>query len=179
MTRAELEHVIRAAAMIADVDEIVVVGSQSVLGQFPNAPAELLVSNEADVYPRAHPERADLIDGTIGELSPFHETFGYYGQGVGPETARLPDGWEQRLVRIRNENTRGATGWCLEIHDLLLAKYAAGRPKDHRFVQAAIAHGLADPAVLLTRLAAMPLDEARRELIANRISADAARVPQA
>ena len=41
MKRAELEHIIRAAASIADDDEIVVVGSQSILGQFPDAPSEL------------------------------------------------------------------------------------------------------------------------------------------
>ncbi len=84
VNRSQLEHVIRAAATIADDDEIVVVGSQSVLGQFPDAPAELCVSNEADIYPRKYPERWELIDGSIGELSPFHETFGYYGQGVEP-----------------------------------------------------------------------------------------------
>jgi hypothetical protein len=68
MKRSELEHVIRAAATIADHDEIIVVGSQAILGQFPSPPSELCVSNEADVYPKNHPERADLIDGTIGEL---------------------------------------------------------------------------------------------------------------
>ena len=91
---------IRAAATIADDDEIVVVGSQSVLGQFPNAPEELCVSNEADVYPRKYPERWELIDGSIGELSPFHETFGYYGQGVEPGTAILPSEWEDRVIVI-------------------------------------------------------------------------------
>jgi hypothetical protein len=64
MTRAELEHVIRAAADIAADDDIVIVGSQSILGQFPDAPPELRVSVEADVFPRHHPERADLIDGS-------------------------------------------------------------------------------------------------------------------
>src|SRR5512138_2062153 len=98
MKRAQLEHVIRAAAQIADDEEIVVIGSQAVLGQFPDAPPELLVSNEADVYPKNHPERWELIDGSIGELSPFHETFGYYAQGVQPGTAVLPPGWEERLV---------------------------------------------------------------------------------
>ncbi len=37
MTRAQLEHIIRAAATIADDDEIVVLGSQAVLGQFQGA----------------------------------------------------------------------------------------------------------------------------------------------
>jgi hypothetical protein len=77
MTRAQLEHVIRAAADIADVEDIVVIGSQAILDQFPDAPASMRVSAEADVYPLHHPERADLIDGSIGELSPFHNTYGY------------------------------------------------------------------------------------------------------
>lgn len=45
---------------------------------------------EADVYPRNKPELADLIDGSIGEGSPFHTSFGYYAQGVGADTAVLP-----------------------------------------------------------------------------------------
>ena len=44
---------------------------------------------------RSDLERADLIDGSIGEGSPFHELYGYYAQGVGEETATLPAGWRQ------------------------------------------------------------------------------------
>jgi hypothetical protein len=106
MKRAQLEHIIRAACTIADDDELVIIGSQSVLAQFPDAPEELVVSLEADVYPRHHPERAELIEGSIGELSMFHETFGYYADGVGVHTATLPDGWEERLVPIRGPGTR-------------------------------------------------------------------------
>ena len=43
-----------------------------------------------------------MIDGCIGELSPFHETFGYYAHGIGPETAVLPAKWKTRLVRVTN-----------------------------------------------------------------------------
>ncbi len=156
MKRSDLEHILRAAGEIADCDEIVVVGSQSILGQFPDAPKDLCVSAEADVYPRQHPERADLIDGTIGELSPFHETFGYYAQGVGEATAVLPSGWHDRLIRINNANTRGITGLCLEIHDLLIAKAIAGRPKDIAFLRTAIGHRLASQEILLQRLDAVP-----------------------
>ena len=123
MTRGQLEHIIRAAATIADDDEIVIIGSQSILGQFPDAPAELRVSVEADVFPKNHPERWDLIDGSIGEGSPFHETFGYYAQGVAEDTATLPSGWKVRLVAVSNANTRGATGLCLDVHDLVISKY--------------------------------------------------------
>ena len=47
MTRDQFEHVIRAAADITK-DDIVVVGSQAVLAQYPDAPTALLVSLEVD-----------------------------------------------------------------------------------------------------------------------------------
>jgi hypothetical protein len=165
----ELEHLIRAAADITNDDELVVIGSQAILGQFPDAPAELLVSNEADLYPRRFPDRADVIDGTIGELSPFHDTFGYYAQGVGPTTATLPRGWEERLVPIRNENTRGATGLCLEVHDLVVSKLVPWREKDERFVEAAARHGLVDAKTLRERVAATDLHTDVRVAVEGRL----------
>jgi uncharacterized nucleotidyltransferase DUF6036 len=171
MKRSELEHVIRAAADIADDDEIVIIGSQAILGQFPDAPAELCVSMEADVYPLHRPERADLIDGSIGEGSPFHDTFGYYAQGVGETTAVLPRGWRERLIAVRNPNTRGATGWCLEVHDLLVAKAVAGREKDLHFMRVAGRHRLARRAVLLERLAQTQLAAEQRIIVQKRLEA--------
>jgi hypothetical protein len=178
MTRAQLEHVIRAAATIAEDDEIVVIGSQAILGQFPHASGALTVSDEADVYPKNLPERADLIDGSIGEGSPFHDTFGYYAQGVGPTTATLPSDWEERVIRVHNANTRGSTGLCLEVHDLLLSKYVAGREKDLRFSRAAVADGLVQRATLRERLATMTLDDRVRAAVEARIRADFASVPR-
>jgi hypothetical protein len=177
MTRAQLEHVIRAAATIADDDEIVVLGSQAVLGQFPDAPEELLVSNEADVYPKNHLDRSDLVDGSIGELSPFHDMYGYYAQGVGPETATLPAGWQDRLVVVEGPRTRGARGLCLEVHDLVLSKYVAHREKDLRFNQAAARHGLVDRGILEERLETMYLDAALEREIRTRIAHDFALMP--
>ncbi len=130
MQRPQLEHIIRAAVGITGATEIVVIGSQAVLGQFPDAPADLLVSIEADVFTFRNPADADLIDGSIGEGSPFHQTFGYYAHGVAEETAILPAGWKSRLVTVHNANTGNGCGLCLEVHDLAVAKLAAGREKD-------------------------------------------------
>lgn len=170
MNRAQLEHLIRAAATISEDDEIVVIGSQAILGQFARAAGELCASMEADLYPKNRPELADLVDGSIGEGSPFHQTFGYYAQGVSPETAVLPRGWEQRLVPVRSERTRGATGWCLEIHDLLLSKLVAGREKDLVFARAAIEQGLAERPVLEARLADTLLDPRLARAVSVRIA---------
>ena len=87
MTREELEHIIRASGDITDQYEFVIVGSQSILGAVPRPEDVFTVSMEADIYPLLTPELADKIDGAIGEGSQFHETYGYYAQGVGPETA--------------------------------------------------------------------------------------------
>ena len=86
----------RASSAIADDNEIIVIGSRSVLGQFPDAPGMLLASMATDIYPKDKPNLAELVDGCIGEGSFFHAEFGYYAQGVGPKTAVLPEGWQDR-----------------------------------------------------------------------------------
>jgi hypothetical protein len=176
MTREQLEHIIRASAAIAGIEDIIVIGSQSVLGQFPNAPAELLVSREADVYPMEHPERGDLIDGSIGEGSPFERQFGYYAHGVDDSTAILPAGWRDRLVVVSNANTRETRGWCLEVHDLAIAKYVAGREKDVLFTKALAKHAMTRSDVLLQRLRNTKVNEVDRRRVEERITLDFAGV---
>jgi hypothetical protein len=146
---------------VADTRDIVVIGSQAILGQYPDAPDGLLVSIEADVYPRDAPERADLIDGAIGELSAFHEAFGYYAHGVDESTAALPTGWQERLVRVENANTGGAVGWCLEPHDLAVSKLVAGRDRDARFVALLLREGMVGSDLLRRRLEALSVDAGR------------------
>lgn len=171
MRRSQLEHVIRAASSIADDREIIVIGSQAILGQFPDAPTSLLTSVEADVIPKNRPERAELIEGSIGEGSLFHDAFGYYGNGVGLDTAVLPAGWEQRLVKIQNENAMGAIGWCLDVHDLVLSKYVAGREKDLTFNLEVVRQGYADRNLLLERVDGLPLTKQGREQITRLVEA--------
>ena len=100
MTRTELEHLIRAAGAVVGTDELIIVGSQAILGAHPDASPELLVSREADMYPRQEPEKSDLIDGSIGEGSPFDQEFGYYAHGVGPETSVLPVGCDPGVAGL-------------------------------------------------------------------------------
>lgn len=140
MKRAELEHVLRAAGAISGVTTWVVVGSQAILGAVPEAPADLLMSQEADVYAPDDEHASDLIDGSIGERSPFHDSFGYYAHGVGPETAILPAGWRERAVTVTSPATGGVTGICPSPADLAVRKLAAGREKDHDFVAALLRH---------------------------------------
>lgn len=156
MKRAEAEHVLRAAAAIAQEQTFVVVGSQSILFMLTQVPDALLVSRELDLYPSMHPEKADLIDGAIGALSSFDETFGYHADGVGPGTAVMPADW---MSRASLHYIGDVTVICPDIHDLALSKAVAGRDKDADFVRELFRLRLADP--LIVRQRALMLDAAQ------------------
>lgn len=157
MTRAELEHAIRAACDVADDSAVYVFGSQAILGEHPEAPLELRQSMEADVAPVTRPEMADRIDGALGELSPFHTTHGFYVHGLSIEAATLPDGWRDRVVPVTGPATRDKIGLCLEGHDLAASKLAAFRDKDRDFVRVLLRQKLVDPPTLLRRVAALDI----------------------
>ena len=131
MTRDQLEHVIRAAAAITNERSFVVIGSQAVLLPYPHAHPDLLVSRELDLYPAMAPDKSDLIEGAIGALSQFDETFGYYADGVSPDTAVMPSDWMKRASLHYLGDT---TVVCPDMHDLAVSKCVAGREKDARFV---------------------------------------------
>ncbi len=162
----QLKHVVGAAANVTGEREFVVIGSQAILGTDPEAPVALLVSMEVDIYPREHPELADEIDGALGDGSQFHRAFGYYAHAVGPETAKAPAGWERRLMQLKVDPRPGSDkrsiAYCLEAHDLVLAKCAAGRDRDWAFALGALHAGLVRGDELLARIDAMPLDEPHR-----------------
>ena len=161
MTREQLEHIVRAAGAITNESVILVLGSQSILGAFPEAPPPLDVSREADVCPLDAPEKADLISGAIGEVSQFDSTFGYYAHGLPPEACPLAVGWRDRLVPFRNEHTRGITALCLHPLDLAGSKLVAGREKDIAFVVALLVHGMIAPRDLEAQIALLPVPEQR------------------
>lgn len=159
MKREELEHIIRASADVTDQYEFVIIGSQSILGPVPHPPAVFTVSAEADIYPLHAPELSDLIEGALGEASPFQEANGYYAQGVGPETAILPADWLKRVHRVQNANTNDRVAYCLDLCDLFLSKAAAGREKDREFCIAMLQHAFVTQSEVLALIRTMPLDD--------------------
>ena len=55
-------------------------------------------------------------------------------------------------MKVENENTFGAIGWCLEPHDLAVSKLIAGRDKDFDFVSVMISAKIASAAVVQERI---------------------------
>jgi hypothetical protein len=171
MTREQFEHTVRAAAAVSGASEVLVIGSQALHGSAAALPVEAARSIEVDVAVLVGDgqREADLIDGSIGEASLFHDTFGYYAQGVTPRTAVLPEGWRDRLVRFETPGTNGIVAWCLEPHDLWISKAVAGREKDLEFCRAVARQGGVRIAVLRERLAATAVDAQLRRVIEGRI----------
>ena len=100
---------------------------------------------------------------------------------VGPETVIAPAGWEGRLVEVVvpavSRSSGAVTAWCLEVHDLVLAKLAAGRPHDMDFVHEAIRAGLVETGQLMIGIDLMPAShrEVTRERLLGAIAQAAPR----
>ena len=164
MTRDQLEHAIRAACDVSDDTELWIFGSQAILGEFPDAPKSLRASIEVNVQPKNRPERTDDVDGSLGELSIFHQTHGFYVHGISIESAKLPDGWEQRTISVSDPiSTRGKTGFCVEAHDLAASKLAAYREKDKEFVRILLIEKMIDANILMERMSALDVKEQLRK----------------
>ncbi len=125
------------------------------------------MSIEVDILPIADTNAetarlADLIEGVAGEFSPFEELHGFNIDGVDLDTAVLPEGWRDRLVKVQNANTTAPagspqfTGWCLDKEDLCVAKLIALREKDINFVGALLDHHLVDRVEIGRRLRTVP-----------------------
>lgn len=160
MRRDQLEHAIRTACQIIERPEVIVVGSQAILGSFgeDELPADATMSVEVDILPIANSNDetahlADLIEGVAGEFSTFEQLHGFSIDGVDLETSTLPDGWRHRLVKVQNVNTAAPagqpqfTGWCLDKEDLCVAKLCAFREKDRNFVAALLEARLVNAGV--------------------------------
>ena len=168
MRRDQLEHAIRAACQIIGRPEVIVLGSQAILGTFgeDELPVRATMSGEVDILPIADSNEeaaqlADRIEGVAGEFSPFEELHGFRIDGV-DLTSVLPEGWRDRLVKVQNANTAEPagqlqfTGWCLDKEDLCAAKLCALREKDQNFVSELLRAGLVDSGLIATRLATVP-----------------------
>ncbi|GFE77463.1 DUF6036 family nucleotidyltransferase [Novosphingobium sp. TCA1] len=107
LTQADLDRAVRAVADLLQVDEVVIVGSQALLVQRDDIDRKLRQSIEFDIYPndasswqKENPdhEPSEAIAGLLGEGSQFHETHGFFVDGVDEQTAKLPSNWRDKSI---------------------------------------------------------------------------------
>lgn len=175
MNREQLAHVLRAASRIVGESDVVVIGSQAILGSYDEhqLPDEAIASIEVDVtfLDDADDAKSDKVDAAIGELSSFHEMNQYYAQGVSITTATLPEGWKDRLVPFESPNSRPGRGLCLDPHDLVASKLVANREKDREFAAALLREGLVTPDRLIERIHALPITPQRVDTLVRWVGA--------
>jgi hypothetical protein len=142
MTKAQWNRIIRSAAEITKKANILVVGSQSILGWHPELEHTFIaISNELDVEPeKATQEELDDINGLLGPEGAFAlSNNGAYAEGVQTKgLVRLPKNWNKRLLRVESPDlitpsNIQAVAWCIHPNDLVVSKIVALRDKDLRF----------------------------------------------
>lgn len=170
-----LHHVVRAASGVTGCKQFLILGSQAILGLCLDKGYDFSFheSMELDIAPIPENEVAtDLISGTIGELSPFHQTFGYYADGCDLGTGIFPNGWEQRTIQHIFEDDIHV--FFPSAEDLALSKYCAGRGKDAAFIKKLWDEDLLDANVMETLLSKLPAEKLGAKLgyIKNRVKCD-------
>ncbi len=154
LRKADIAHLVRAATGVTGRNTFVIVGTGAVIAQLKTVPLDLMETREIDIYVPDDVDGdsiSDLIDGSIGEGSPFDEAFGYYAHGVGPLTACLPDDWAARAVRYEVANVPGVVCLCPEANDIALSKLCAWREKDRAWLAAGLSTGVLSLSIMAAR----------------------------
>lgn len=139
--------------------EYVLVGSLSVLGmaEVAGVPDDMTLSIDADCFTLADPGRVFDLKAALGEGSPWHREHGIYLDPVSPQLPTLPDGWQQRLIRLERG---GVIAAFLDPNDAAVSKLARAEPRDLRWVRAGIrAQIVSAPTVRLRMRSTRFLDD--------------------
>lgn len=167
MKISQVEHVVRAASEICNDREFFIIGSQSLHGKYPDVADQILVSQEVDIFAKNKSADSEFLN-VIGVDSIFHETHGYYADPVEENTAVLPKDWKNRVSHLKMSNaSAGINAYCIDPHDLTVAKLAAARDKDRIFIRELIVRKLVDPAVVDRRIAATSVSVERKAAMAE------------
>lgn len=148
------------------------VGTGAVIATAKHIPVAMMLTEEIDIYADGVDDAdaiSDLIDASIGHLSQFHRTFGYYGDGVGPKTAMMPLDWRMRSIEYKTPDGL-AIAICPSADDIAIAKLCAWREKDQAWLREALRSGIvkADRAAALLRTA-LPAEAPEPDEIARRL----------
>jgi hypothetical protein len=164
MNLQALQHLLHAAAALADDRSILVLGSASLLASFPDlgAPAAPLAATyDADLLVDPFDELTSImLDEALGEDRAYYRRHGYHADILRDSiTTTLPAGWRKRLVPVP-----GTAARALDPHDLAAVKLLVARPKDLKLLRELHALALIDPAIVHSRinLLELPVEERPR-----------------
>lgn len=165
----DLKRAVSSVATYFDADSVIIVGSQALLVGRNDIAREIRMSEEFDMYPanihqweKLHPgeEASEVINALFGEGSYFHQSHGFFIDGVDDRTANLASDWRDRaLVQMIDVGGRQVSAIAPEPNDLVASKLARGDPKDVVFARICMRSGLARHDQIKNRLEIiMPAD---------------------
>jgi len=173
-TIEDLIETVKAIARQFQTDKVFIIGSQSILLSWPDAPAIMRTSGEIDAYPGNakiwevtrkaidpddDPEASEEIAALFGEGSTFHRKHGFYIDGVDENTARLPGDWTTRAIsRPVDVDGRPVLAITPCPEDVVVSKLARLAEKDKEFIEAYHAARPLDPKLIKDRIKATDLD---------------------
>lgn len=114
---ADVPRLVSDAARLVRRGELVVFGSSASPSGSANAPR----SRDVDLWCDP-PERGEVVEALMGELSWYHERHGAYVEVWAPETFAAPAGWRSRALVRRPEGSPEVTLVIPHPHDVLFAK---------------------------------------------------------
>jgi hypothetical protein len=151
-TLEDLVEAVTAIARLFRTDKVFIIGSQSILLSWPDAPVVLRTSGEIDAYPENaktwelmqkqltpddQPEASEEINAFFGEGSKFHGEHGFYIDGVDENTACLPEDWTMRAIsKAVDVDGRQVLAVAPCPEDIIVSKLARLSEKDKAFVEA-------------------------------------------
>lgn len=150
--RPDIDHMLRAAGDLTGQTRFVLVGSAAVVAWAPDVPAVMAMTSEIDIFGlNDDPEETAFeIDSALGQGSLFHDTHGYFVDGVSPDTARLPNGWRERARPIQT-TTGNVTALVPEPDDIAVSKLVRCSDKDLTFLVAGFRHGIFNRSTVIDR----------------------------
>jgi hypothetical protein len=173
-TVEDLIETVKAIARQFETDKVFIIGSQSILLSWPDAPSIMRTSGEIDAYPGNaevwevtrkaidpddDPEASEEIAALFGEGSAFHRKHGFYIDGVDENTARLPRDWTTRSIsRPIDVDGRSVLAIAPCREDVVVSKLARLADKDKEFIEAYHAVRPLDPKLIRDRIKATDLE---------------------
>jgi hypothetical protein len=173
MRQDKIDHLLRAAADVSGQRRFVVVGAAALLLRVHRYPAILMMTTELDLFAADADDvdaASDLIDGSLGQASQFHQTYGYYADGVSATTAILPLDWETRAIEYSSPMTAGVVAIVPDPNDLALAKLCAWREKDIQWLRAGVKARIFSFNAMAARVTSMPPRAPDESTLRDRLS---------
>lgn len=125
VTPEDVPRILNDAARLVRQGEIVVFGSASLALWLTRAPS----SRDLDLWVTP-PDRGEIVEALMGELSWYHDKHGAYVEVCGPETFEAPCSWRERAKIVVVPDEAGVRIVAPHPHDVAIAKLPRFSPSD-------------------------------------------------